>query len=122
MPGLIWLNSCALTICSLSISKYDFMYKCSFKYFVCCSTLLNDAVDDAEDDAVDGERDGVSDFVEFKDVEEAAEEWLEILAELHREGRDFSCPMIWLNLQKRKKFRKKLIINSNLWSNHHYCC
>lgn len=70
------------------------MYKCSFKYFVCCSTLLYDAVDDAEDDAVDGERDGVSDFVEFKDVEEAVEEWLGIIAELHREGRDFSCPML----------------------------
>lgn len=36
--------------------------------------LLNDAVDDTEDDAVDGEREGVSDFVEFSDVEEAAEE------------------------------------------------
>jgi hypothetical protein len=46
------------------------MYKCSFKYFFCCSTLLYEAVDDA----VDGERDGVRDFVEFKDVEEAAEE------------------------------------------------
>lgn len=50
------------------------MYKCSFKYFVCCSTLLYDAVEDVEVDVVDGERDGVRDFVEFKDVEEAAEE------------------------------------------------
>lgn len=94
MPGLMWLNSCAFTICSLcSISKYDLIYKCSFKYFVCDSTLLNDAVDDAEDDAVDGDRDGVRDFVEFIEVEDAAEEWCEILAELHREGRDFSWPM-----------------------------
>lgn len=49
------------------------MYKCSFKYFVCCSMLLYEAAD-TEDDAVDGDRDGVKDFVEFKDVEEAAEE------------------------------------------------
>jgi hypothetical protein len=51
------------------------MYKCSFKYFVCDSTLLNDAVDEAVDDAVEGDRDGVKDFVEFIEVvEEAAEE------------------------------------------------
>lgn len=68
------------------------MYKCSFKYFFCCSTLLYEAVD-AEDEAVDGDRDGVRDFVEFKDVEEAAEEWCEIVAELHLAGRDFSWPM-----------------------------
>lgn len=49
------------------------MYRCSFKYFVCCSTLLYEA--DEEVDAVEGERDGVRDLVEFKDVEEAAEEW-----------------------------------------------
>jgi hypothetical protein len=36
--------------------------------------LLYEAVEDAVDDAVDGDRDGVSDLVEFKDVEEAAEE------------------------------------------------
>lgn len=29
---------------------------------------------EAEDDAFEGDRDGVKDFVEFKDVEEAAEE------------------------------------------------
>ena len=70
------------------------MYKCSFKYFVCDSTLLNDAVDDAEDDAVEGDREGVRDFVEFIEVEEAAEEWCEIVAaELHLEGNDFSWPM-----------------------------
>lgn len=46
------------------------MYKCSFKYFLCCSTLLYDA----EDDAVEGDRDGALDFVEFRVVEEAAEE------------------------------------------------
>lgn len=74
------------------------MYKCSFKYFVCCSALLIEAVDDTEDDAVDGERDGVRDFVEFKDVEEAVEE-LEILVELHREGSDFSWPMFWLPVE-----------------------
>lgn len=76
------------------------MYKCSFKYFVCDSTLLNDAVDEAEDDAVDGERDGVRDFVEFMEVEDAAEEWCEILAELHREGRDFSWPMFYTYLSR----------------------
>lgn len=50
------------------------MYKCSFKYFFCCSTLLNEAVDDAVDGERDGDRDGVSELVEFRDVEEAAEE------------------------------------------------
>jgi hypothetical protein len=51
------------------------MYRCSFKYFVCCSTLLYDALDETEDDAVEGERDGVRDLVEARDVvEEAAEE------------------------------------------------
>jgi hypothetical protein len=60
-------------MCSLSISKYDLMYKCSFKYFVCDSTLLYDAVVDTVEVAVDV-RDGVRDLVEFKDVEEAAEE------------------------------------------------
>lgn len=54
--------------------------------------LLYEAVE-AEDEAVDGDRDGVKDFVEFKDVEEAAEEWWEIFAELHLAGRDFSWPM-----------------------------
>jgi hypothetical protein len=49
------------------------MYKCSFKYFVCDSTLLYDAVVDTVEVAVDV-RDGVRDLVEFKDVEEAAEE------------------------------------------------
>lgn len=56
--------------------------------------LLYDAVD-ADDDAVDGDRDGVKDFVEFKDVEEAAEEWCEIFVELHLAGSDFSWPMFW---------------------------
>lgn len=74
----------------MSISKYDLMYKCSLKYFVCSSTLLYDDVDETEDDAVDGERDGVRDFVELSDVEEAAEEWCEILVELHLIGTDFS--------------------------------
>lgn len=50
------------------------MYKCSFKYFFCCSTLLYEAVEDAVEGERDGERDGVSEFVEFKDVEEAVEE------------------------------------------------
>lgn len=54
--------------------------------------LLYEAVD-TEDDAVDGDRDGVKDFVEFKDVEEAVEEWWEILAESHLAGKDFSWPM-----------------------------
>lgn len=53
--------------------------------------LLYEAVE-AEDDAVDGDRDGVRDLVEFKDVEEAAEE-CEMLVELHLAGRDFSWPM-----------------------------
>ena len=49
------------------------MYKCSFKYLVCCSTLLYETFDDA-DDAVDGDREGVKDFDEFKDAEEATGE------------------------------------------------
>lgn len=49
------------------------MYKCSFKYFVCCSMLRYEACD-AVDEAVEGDRDGVRDFVELKEVEEAAEE------------------------------------------------
>lgn len=51
-------------------------------------------MDEAEDDAVEGDRDGVRDFVELIEVEEAAEEWCEIVAaELHLEGNDFSWPM-----------------------------
>lgn len=56
--------------------------------------LLYEAAE-AEDDAVDGDRDGVRDFLEFKDVEEAAEEWCEMLVGLHLAGKDFSCPMFW---------------------------
>lgn len=66
------------------------MYKCSLKYFVCSSTLRYESVDDTKDDAVEGERDGVKDFVELSDVEEATEEWCEILVELHLTGTDFS--------------------------------
>lgn len=51
-------------------------------------------MEEAVDDAVEGDRDGVRDFVEFIEVEEAAEEWCEILAELHLEGSDFSWPML----------------------------
>lgn len=64
---------------------------------------------DDDADAVDGERDGVSDFEELRDVEEAAEEW-QICAELHLEGRDFSCPIFWNPaIENAKKTRLVLV-------------
>jgi hypothetical protein len=66
------------------------MINCSFKYFFCCSTLLQEIREfDDMADAVDEERDGVEDLVEC--VEELKEK---SCAELHLDGNDFSWPIL----------------------------
>lgn len=66
------------------MSKYDFIYKCSLKYFDCLSKLLYDERDDAEvvefddggrvevlnADDVDEEDDDTTEFILADDIDE----------------------------------------------------